>query len=348
MEIKTTSVVSPKGDITLYTLTNSHGASVVLSSLGAGIVSICVPDRMGSLDDVVLGYSNPADYLGDGPCAGKVPGRFANRIAKGTFVLDDKEYYLAINNGPNALHGGPDGFQNQIWKSAATPDGQGVEFGLESPDGFEGYPGNLTAKATYRWNDRCELTLTLEAVTDAATVINLTNHVYFNLKGHNTGSMTGHKLWIKASRYLPTDETQIPTGDLAPVAGTPMDFTAPKAIGRHMYAPFEALRIGKGYDHCWVLDDYEPGKLQHVATLADEVSGRSVEVSTTQPGLQVYGGNWLEGCLAGKDGAVYHDYSAVALECQGFPDAPNKPAFPSAVLRPGQHYQQIIQFTFKH
>ena len=346
MKINKTSVVSPKGDITLYTLINDNGSSVTLSSLGAGIVSVIVPDKNGVMADVVLGYADAADYLGDGPCAGKVPGRFANRIAKGTFTIDGEEYKLAINNGPNALHGGPEGFQNQLWNSRATDNG--VVFSLFSADGYEGYPGNVTVKATYSWNNDCELTLTLTAETDAATVVNLTNHVYFNLSGHGSGSMTGHKLWIKASRYLPTDETQIPTGTLADVCGTPMDFTQPKAIGRHMYDDFEALKIGKGYDHCWAIDDYKPGVVQHVATLSDPRSGRSVEVETSQPGLQVYGGNWLEGCPAGKDGAVYHDYAAVALECQNFPDAPNKSNFPSAVLRPGEEYKEIIKFIFKN
>jgi len=347
MDIKETSVMSPKGDITLYTLTNTCGASVTLSSLGAGIVSVIVPDRDGKLADVVLGYDNAADYLYDGPCAGKVPGRFANRIAKGTFVLDGQEYRLAVNNGPNALHGGPQGFQNQIWNAAVSADGK-IVFTLFSPDGYEGYPGNLIAKAVYSWSDECVLELTLEAETDATTIVNLTNHVYFNLAGHGTGSVTGHKLWLKASHYLPTDETQIPTGEYAPVEGTPMDFTKPKAIGRHMYAPFKALKIGKGYDHCWVIDDYKAGLLQHVATLSEAGSGRSVEVSTTQPGVQIYAGNWLEGCPVGKNGAIYHDYSAVAIECQGFPDAPNKPAFPSPVLNPGEQYKHIIKFTFKH
>ncbi len=338
--------MSPKGDITLCTLTNASGASVTLSSLGAGIVAVVVPDSKGNMDDVVLGYGNAADYLYDGPCAGKIPGRFANRICDGKFELDGQEYRLAVNNGPNALHGGPEGFQNQIWETVSAGDGK-VEFKIFSPDGYEGYPGNLTVKATYTWSDSCELELTIEAETDGATVVNLTNHVYFNLAGHGSGSMTGHKLWLKASRYLPTTGHQIPTGEFAPVAGTPMDFTAPKAIGRHMYVSFEPLKIGKGYDHCWVIDGYEAGKLQHVATLSEAGSGRSVEIATTQPGIQVYGGNWLEGCPAGKDGAVYHDYSAVALECQGFPDAPNKPGFPSPVLRPGEQYKQIIKFTFK-
>lgn len=347
MKIIEKKVVSSKGDITLYTIVNAAGCSVTLSSLGAGIVSVEVPDKNGTIADVVLGYEDAADYLYDGPCAGKVPGRFANRIAKGTFSLDGEKYHLAINNGPNALHGGPEGFQNQIWDSATV--GQDcVKFSLMSPDGYEGYPGAVKVTATYTWNDDNQLELTLEAETDKKTVVNLTNHVYFNLQGHGTGSMTGHKLWLKASQYLPTDDTQIPTGEYQPVAGTPMDFTSPKAIGRDMYAPFEALKIGKGYDHCWVIDGYEPGKMQHVATLADEVSGRSVEVETTQPGIQVYGGNWLEGCPAGKGGAVYHDYAAVALECQNFPDSPNKPHFPSPVLEPGKHYKQIIKFTFKH
>ena len=338
--------MSPKGDITLYTLTNASGASVTLSTLGAGIVAISVPDRAGRMADVVLGYENAADYLFDGPCAGKIPGRYANRIGNGTFILDGQEYHLSLNTGAHALHGGREGFQNQIWDTASAEAGK-VVFTLFSPDGYEGYPGNLAVRATYTWNDACELELQLEAETDAPTVVNLTNHVYFNLSGHGSGSMTGHKLWIKASNYLPTTDSQIPTGELAPVAGTPMDFTEPKAIGRHMYAPFEALRIGKGYDHCWVVDDYEPGKMQHIATLSEASSGRSVEIATTQPGIQIYGGNWLEGCPSGKDGAVYHDYSAVALECQGFPDAPNKSSFPSHVRRPGEHYKQTIKFTFK-
>ncbi len=346
MTIKTAH--SAKGEITLYTITNGQGASVTLSTLGAGIVSIQVPDKDGKLEDVVLGYENPADFLYDGPCAGKIPGRFANRINNGRFTLDGKEYYLARNTGggKHALHGGPEGFQNQLWTARVVAD-NAVEFTYVSADGEEGYPGTLTARATYVWSDNNELTLTLEAETDAKTVVNLTNHVYFNLGGHNKGSMTGHKLWIKASHYLPTDEGAIPTGELAPVAGTPMDFTSPKAIGRDMYADFEALNIGKGYDHCWVIDDYEPGKIQHMATLCDPVSGRSVEISTTQPGVQIYGGNWLAGCPEGKDGAKYNDYAAVALECQGFPDAPNKPAFPSAMLVPGEKYNQVIKFSFK-
>lgn len=347
MKIEKTSVLSPKGDITLYRIINDNGYSVFLSSLGAGIISIEVPDRNGKVDDVVMGYANPADYLYDGPCSGKVPGRFANRIAKGRFMIDSETYYLAINNGPNALHGGPEGIQNQIWNSEAKGDDT-VIFSYTAADGEEGYPGNLDIRATYQWSNANELTLTLEAETDKKTVVNLTNHVYFNLRGHRAGSMTGHQLQINATHWLPTDETQIPTGEVAPVAGTPMDFIQPKAVGRDMYDDgFEAIKIGKGYDHCWVLDGYEKGRLNKAATLSDPVTGRVLEVETTQPGVQVYGGNWLNGCPEGKDGAVYHDYAAIAIECQGFPDAPNKPAFPSALLAPGEKYKEIIKFTFK-
>lgn len=346
MNVTKKSVMSSKGDITLYTLTNSKGAFVTLSSLGAGIVAVAVPDKDGKIDDVVLGYENAADYLYDGPCAGKVPGRFANRIAKGHFTIDGETYSLAINNGPNALHGGPEGFQNQIWNSELVGDNT-VVFTYRAADGEEGYPGNLDVKATYTWTDDCVLTLRLEADTDKKTPVNLTNHVYFNLRGHKVGTMTGHTLQIKASNWLPTDPTQIPVGEIASVKGTPMDFTSSKAVGRDMYADFEALKIGKGYDHCWVIDGYEKGKLQDVAILSEPVSGRSVVVATTQPGVQVYGGNWLEGCPAGKEGAVYHDYAAIALECQGFPDSPNKPVFPNTILSPGEHYDETIRFSFK-
>ncbi len=345
MAINLTKSSSPLGEITLCTITNLSGASVTLSSLGAGITAVNVPDRHGKMADVVLGYNNPASWIADGPCAGKVPGRFANRIALGHFSIDGKEYTLAINNGPNALHGGPTGFQNRIWNVETVGDNT-VKFTYLSADGEEGYPGNLTVVATYTWSEDNELTLTLEAVTDAPTVVNLTNHAYFNLAGEESGSVLDHKLCMKASRWLPTDTTQIPTGEIAPVAGTPMDFTSPKEIGKDIHADFEALKIGKGYDHCWVIDGYEKGKLQQVATLTDEKSGRTLNVSTTQPGMQVYTGNWLAGCPESISGGEYADYDGVAIECQGFPDAPNKPNFPSPRLNPGEKYEEIIKFSF--
>ena len=298
MKIQKTTAPSPIGEITLYTLTNSAGASVTLSSLGAGINSVVVPDASGKMDNVVLGYRDPASYIADGPCAGKVPGRFANRIAKGHFSIGDKEYTLPVNNGPNSLHGGPDGFMNRIWNSRL--DGDTVVFELTSPDGDAGYPGELQAEARYTWSDDCTLTLRLLVHTDAPTVVNLTNHTYWNLEGENSGSVLDHTLWLAASHYLPTDDTLIPTGEIAPVEGTPMDFTKFRRLGDDIHADFPAITYGKGYDNCWLVVAYE--------------------------------------------GPRYNDYDGVAIECQNAPDAPNKPQFPSALLLPGQTYDQTITF----
>lgn len=337
---------APFGQITVVTMINRRGASVVLSNLGAGIVGISVPDREGRLADVVLGYENMSDYMNDGPCAGKIPGRYANRIAGGLFEIDGVKYKLAVNNGPNALHGGPTGFQNRLWDVALSGD-DSVRFTRLSPDGEEGYPGGLTVAARYRWTDDNSLELTLEAQTDRPTVINLTNHTYFNLAGHDSGSVLEHELRLFASKYLPTDDTLIPTGDMAPVAGTPMDFTKPHAIGRDIKNDFPALNYGKGYDNCWVVDNYEPGCVRTVAELFDPSTGRVVEVSTDQPGVQVYTGNWLDGSPAGKGGCRYNDYDAVAIECQDFPDSPNHPDFPSTRLDASGIYRRHIIFTFK-
>lgn len=345
MKIETKLVTSQKGDITLYTLTNKQGASVVLSSLGCGIVEVNVPDRDGNLADVVIGYNDATSYFYDGPCAGKVPGRYANRIAKGHLVVDGVEYQLAINNGPNALHGGPEGFQNQIWDSKIEDDK--IVFSRLSVDGEECYPGNLKATVEYTWSDDCELKLTMRATTDKTTVVNLTNHAYFNMAGENSGSIFNQKLWLGCSHYLPTDDTLIPTGEIATVEGTPMDFTEEKPLGRDIKQDFAALNYGKGYDNCWVVDNWVKGELKHVATLTDELSGRVLEVSTTQPAAQVYTGNWLAGCPVSKSGREYNDYDGVAIECQGMPDAPNKPNFPSQLLKPGEEYNEVIIFKFK-
>ena len=336
---------SPIGDITLYTITNASGASVTLSALGAGVVAVNVPDREGKLADVALGYADPADYIADGPCAGKVPGRYANRIAKGHLQIDGKEYSLPINNGPNHLHGGPDGFQNKIWK-VESAENQTVVFSHTSPDGDAGYPGTLKAKASYTWTDGNELFLTLEATTDAKTVVNLTNHTYWNLAGHNSGSVLGQKLWLNAAQYLPTDSTLIPEGVLVPVVGSPMDFTEAKELGRDIKLPFPALEFGKGYDNCWAINGYTPGIITTAAVLTDDRSGRVLTVETDQPGVQVYTGNWLAGCPKNKDGRSYDDYDGVAIECQDFPNSPNTPAFPSTVLAPGEIYVRHINFKF--
>ena len=336
---------SPEGDITLFRIENASGASVELSTLGAGITSVRVPDKFGVIGEVALGYENPADYMADGPCMGKIPGRYANRIAKGHLEVEGKTYQLNINNGPNALHGGPTGFQNHIWESSMIPNG--VRFTYVSKDGEENYPGTLTVIAEYTWSEDNVLTLVMKASADAPTVVNLTNHAYFNLEGADAGSVLKHKLCIKASKYLPTDETQIPTGEEALVKGTPMDFTHPKEIGIEINEDFEPLKIGKGYDHCWVLDHWEKGKLiEGAVTLAAPSSGRVLTISSTQPGVQIYTGNWLAGSPKNKSGVPYNDYEGVAIEMQGFPDAPNKPGFPSQELHPGDTYNQTICFAF--
>ena len=333
-------------DIKLFSIVNADGSEVILSNLGAGIVSVVVPDKDGKMADVVLGYHDPADYDTDGPCMGKVPGRYANRIAAGRFSLGDKTYELAVNNGPNHLHGGPGAqcFANRIWVAEELPSG--VKFTLDSPDGDAGYPGNLHVEARYTWSDDHKLTLWLKATTDAETIVNLTNHAYFNLKGEETGDVTDHCLQLFASRWLPTDETLIPLGRVDDVAGTPMDFVNEKPIGRDIRADFPALKYGKGYDNCYLIDDAMPDQLAVAAELKDPVSGRTLRVLTTQPAVQIYTGNWLSGCPKGKNGHVYEDYSGVAIECQHLPDSPNHPEYPSTVLRPGEVFEEAIIFAF--
>lgn len=342
---ETESVAVPFGEIELVKLTNRRGASVTLSSLGAGVTSIIVPDRYGRMADIALGYDNPADYMADGPCAGKIPGRYANRIAGGRFTLDGVDYQLAVNNGPNALHGGPTGFQNRLWDTELVA-ADTVRFSRHSPDGEEGYPGAVNVEATYRWTDDCSLELTLSARTDRQTVINLTNHSYFNLSGHDSGSVLGQSLQLFASRYLPTDQTLIPTGEAEPVAGTPMDFTTPHPLGYRIHDDFPALTYGKGYDSCWLIDHYDM-TIRPAAILTDPVSGRRLTVLTDQPAVQVYTGNWLDGCPTGKGGYRYSDYDAVAIECQDIPDAPNQPALSpaSVILTPGAVYRRHIIYN---
>lgn len=345
MNISERTFPSTKGDISVFKLENRSGAWVELSTLGAGVVGLAVPDRNGSIGEVALGYANPADYLYDGPCMGKCPGRYANRIANGHLEVDGKEYQLAINNGPNALHGGPEGFQNRIWQARRLPDG--VEFSYVSKDGEENYPGTLTLKATYTWSEDNVLTLRMEAVTDSRTVVNITNHSYWNLAGKDSGSVLNHEMKLAADKWLPTDMTQIPTGELAGVADTPMDFRDFKTLGRDIKADFEALKIGKGYDHCWAIRDWEPGKMvEDAVVLRDSRSGRVLNIDSDQPGVQIYTGNWLDGSPENCDGHPYRDYDGVAIEMQGFPDAPNKPQFPSQSLAPGEVYIRTIRFRF--
>ena len=341
-------VVSPRGPIRLVTITNAGGASVTLSSLGAGIIDVTVPDREGNLENVALGYADPADYICDGPCMGKTPGRYANRIARGHLEVDGTQYKLAVNCGPHHLHGGPEGFQNQIWDTEVLGD-DGVRFTLHSPAGDENYPGAVEAKVTYRWSDDNALTIDFEAVTDAPTVINLTNHTYWNLGGADKGNALNHILHMRASQWLPTDDTLIPLPEApAPVAGTPMDFTQPHTVGERISADFPALKYGKGYDNCWVFDRPESGTawIEGGVMLRDETSGRTLYVDTDQPGVQVYSGNWLSDSPLNRSGRSYEDYDGVAIEAQGFPDAPNRPDFPSQMLRPGEVYRRRIRYRF--
>ncbi len=336
---------TPGGEaVILYTMRNASGAEVRLTNLGAAVVSIIVPDRAGNLADVVLGYGKFENYMNDSAAFGKTVGRYANRIARGIFTLDGQEYRLAQNNPPNHLHGGPDGFANRIWEGRVETNR--VVFALISPDGDQNYPGELSVEVIYDWDDDNVLDITLQAHADAPTIVNLTNHTYFNLAGESSGSVLDQILQLDASRWLPTDATLIPTGELVSVVDTPMDFRQAKPIGRDIDADFEALNYGGGYDHCWVIDGWEPGKMTENGTLYDPVSGRAVTFSSTQPGVQVYTGNYLQGTPAGKSGRPYANRDGVAIECQGFPDAPNHADFPSQRLGAGEIYREQISMRF--
>lgn len=331
--------------IILYTMTNARGESVSLTNYGAAITAINVLDKEGKLGDVALGYAKWQDYMSDGPAMGKSVGRYANRIARGCFEINGQQYRLAINNGPNHLHGGPSGFQNRVW--GARVEGNRVVFNYLSANGEEGYPGELTVEVCYDWDDESNLVITYFGRSEADTIINLTNHAYFNLSGHSAGSIEDHSLKLYAQKWLPTDQTQIPTGELADVDGTPMDFRELTVIGSRINDNFDALKIGNGYDHCWAIDGYTDGqKFLLAAELTSPVSGRKLTVRTTQPGVQVYTGNWLAGCPESKDGKQYIDRAGVAIECQAFPDSPNKTNFPSVVLVKGKVYEEAIIYSF--
>lgn len=344
MDILTETLSTSKGEVKLYTITNQSGAKVTLSSIGAGVVNVIVPDRNGILADIVLGYASIDDYFYDGPCCGKTAGRYANRIAKGVFSLDGIEYHLNVNCGPNHLHGGPEGFQNHIWNSKTI--GDKVIFTRISIDGEEGYPGALEVEVAYSWSENNELEIEYTATTDRKTIVNLTNHCYWNLSGENCGNALNHKLWLGCCHYLSTDETLVPTGEYTPVTDTPMDFTRLKSLGADIEAEYPALIYGKGYDNCWVVDNWTKGHLKHVAQLSDDNSGRVLDVYSTQPAVQVYTGNWLTGSPLGKSGTEYNDYDAVAIECQAMPDAPNHGNFPSTELEPNEEYKEKIIYKF--
>ncbi|MGD8894677.1 MAG: aldose epimerase family protein [Acidobacteriota bacterium] len=331
----------------LFTLSREGAPTVRVTSYGSYIVSILAPDRDGKMADVVLGYRDLAGYLGDTNFLGAVVGRYANRIARGEFSLGGKRYTLARNNGPNHLHGGPKGFHTKVWapRIVSGPEGDALELTNTSPDGEEGYPGTLTATVVYSLDADGGLKLAYSATTDAETVLNLTNHAYFNLAGEGSGDILGHELQIEADSFTAVDETLIPTGEIRPVAGTPLDFREPVAIGARIDDAFPQLQAGGGYDNNYVVRG-EPGELRLAARVFEPGSGRILEVLTTQPGVQLYSGNFLDGTVVGKSGRPYGKRSGFCLETQHFPDSPNHPEFPSAVLAPGERYSETTIYRF--
>jgi len=329
-----------KADV--YTL-KSPEVEVRVTTYGARVVAIDTKDRSGKMGDIVLGHSSVEPYTqGKNAYFGVVPGRYANRIAKGKFTLEGKPYQITTNDGPNMLHGGTEGFDRRNWTAKEIPNG--VEFTLVSPDGDQGFPGKLTAHVRYTLlGDK--LRIEYSATTDKPTVVNLTNHTYFNLSGEGSPSILDEVVTLDADKYTPVDATLIPTGELAPVAGTPFDFTKPTVIGARINNANEQLKLGGGYDHNWVLRG-KAGVLHPAAKVYDPASGRVLSVSTTEPGVQFYSGNFLDGSLVGKGGKKYVKRSGLCLETQHFPDSPNHSNFPSTELKPGQTYHSVTEFTF--
>jgi aldose 1-epimerase len=328
--------------VEIYTLKDGP-IEAQITTYGGMVVSLKTPDRKGQAADIVLGYDKLEGYLGGNKAYfGGIIGRYANRIAHGTFALEGKNFSLPKNDGDNSLHGGIRGFDKVVWTGKSIPDG--IELTYVSKDGEQGYPGTLTATVRYILRGRT-LRIEYSATSDAPTVVNLTNHSYFNLAGQGKGDILGHGLRINASRYTPVNKTLIPTGELASVASTPFDFRKATAIGKRINADNEQIRFGRGYDHNWVLDSTS-GKLAEAAELFDPGSGRVLQVLTTEPGIQFYSGNFLDGTITGKEGKVYGHRTGLCLETQHFPDSPNHPNFPSTVLKPGQRYQSVTEFRF--
>jgi len=331
-----------------FTLSNANGMKVVITPVGGHIMSIQLPDSTGKLTDVVLGYDSAKDYVGGKGFYGSTIGRYGNRIAKGKFTLDGKEYQLSLNNGPNTLHGGPGGFHNVMWsgKEVAIYEGKGVELDYLSKDGEEGYPGNLNVKVIFSLSDSNELKIDYEATTDKTTVVNLTNHSYFNLSGEGSGDILNHEVMINADKFVPVDSTLIPTGELKPVKGTAFDFTTPHKVGERINSNDPQVKVGLGYDHCFVLNKKSGNELSLAAKVFDPASKRSMEVWTTEPGIQFYTGNFLTG-TPGKGGKPYNYRGALCLETEHFPDSPNHPEYPSTALKPGETYKTTTIYKFK-
>ena len=336
--------------VDVYTLTNAPGIAVRAITYGGIITSLRVPDKEGQFADVVLGYDSLDGYLTASPYFGALIGRYGNRIAQGKFTLEGKEYTLATNDGPNHLHGGVKGFDKVVWQAESfqSKDGVGVVFTYPSPDGEEGYPGNLSVKVTYTLNDKNELIFDYQATTDKATPVNLTQHTYFNLAGDGKRDILGHELRLNADHFTPIGKTLIPTGEIRSVKGTPFDFAQPTAIGARIQEKDEQLVFGRGYDHNFVLTRKAPG-LSLAARVYEPTTGRVMEVYTTEPGVQFYSGNFLDGTITGKQGHVYKQRYGFCLETQHFPDSPNQVNFPSTILRPGQtyHSRSVYKFSAK-
>jgi aldose 1-epimerase len=332
--------------VNLFTLTNRHGLELRVLNYGGIIVSLSVPDRKGDVADVVLGHDSLQDYISDTSYFGAIIGRYANRIAGAQFTVDGKTYRLTANDGQNHLHGGRRGFDRVVWRAEPfhTEQAAGVELRYVSPDADEGYPGNLEAQVRYGLTNQNELVVDFHATTDRTTPVNLTQHSCFNLVG-GKGDILGHQLRVNANRMTPVDEKLIPTGELAPVAGGPFDFRRLTAIGERIENDDPQLRRGRGYDHNFVLNRAEGG-LAHAAQLIEPKSGRALDVYTTEPGLQLYSGNYIDGRVPGKTGRVYRPRSGVCLETQHFPDSPNHPSFPTTLLRPGEQYSSRTVFAF--
>lgn len=337
-------------EVTLYTLTNANGMEVKITNYGGIITSVVVPDRDGNRENVTLGFTTLDEYLEGHPYFGNITGRYANRIALGQFVIGDETFTLAINNDPNTLHGGEMGFDKFVWaaEEMSGDDGVGIKLSRTSPDMEEGYPGNLDVEVTYTLTNNDEIRIDYHATSDEPTVINLTNHAYWNLAGEGSGSTDGHELTLMASNYTPVDATLIPTGEIAPVAGTPLDFTTPHAIGERVRDDFEQLVLGRGYDHNFVLDRPSPDDTTLIlaARVVEPESGRTLEISTTEPGIQFYSGNFLDATEIGAAGKMYRQGDGFALETQHYPDSPNKPDFPSTLLEPGDEYNSTTIFAF--
>jgi aldose 1-epimerase len=333
--------------VDLYTLANAHGLQITITTYGGAVVSLLTPDRDGKLDDVALGFEALDEYVEKSPYFGCIAGRYANRIAGGRFTLDGVTYTLTQNEGDNHLHGGAKGFDKVVWSAQEkhATDETALMLAYLSEDGEEGYPGNLAAQVTYTLTDNDELSIDYTATTDKPTIVNLTNHTYFNLADGGAGDVLGHELMIDADTFTPVDPTQIPTGELRPVTSTPMDFSELTPIGSRIDQEDEQLHLGMGYDHNWVLNKSDD-VLTLAARLQEPTTGRAMEVYTTEPGIQFYSGNFLNGTVAGKGGQVYHKHHGLCLETQHFPDSPNHPHFPSTVLRPGETYQTTTVYRF--